>query len=92
VRPDSAGPCTLPEALRFAWRTNAGAQPRLGAGAQRTLEGVGCSAWFGWARSVGLPMQCPPPRDAATMGVLSHAPATLPSRGPAHAYLITSSA
>jgi hypothetical protein len=28
---------------------NAGAQPRLEAEAQRTLEGVGCSALFGWA-------------------------------------------
>jgi hypothetical protein len=27
---------------------NACAQPRLEAGAQRTLEDVGCSAWFGW--------------------------------------------
>jgi hypothetical protein len=26
---------------------NAAAQPRLEAGAQRTLEGVGCRRWFG---------------------------------------------
>jgi hypothetical protein len=26
---------------------NAGGEPRLKAGAQRTLEGVGSSAWFG---------------------------------------------
>ena len=31
---------------------NAGAQPHLQAGAQRTLEGVGCSAWFGGVRPV----------------------------------------
>src|SRR5919109_276986 len=32
---------------------SAGAQPRLKAEAERTLEGVGCSAWFGWVCPVG---------------------------------------
>jgi hypothetical protein len=36
---------------------NAGAQPRLEAGAQRTLEGVGCSALFGSAIAQGA--SCP---------------------------------
>ena len=47
VRPHSAGTCTLPEAPSFAWRTHAAAQPLPEAGAERTLEAVGCSASFG---------------------------------------------
>jgi hypothetical protein len=57
---------------------NAGAQPRLEAGAQRTLEGVGCSAWFGAGASTD--MAFPHSRMALTLlcacGLISahHAP------------------
>src|SRR4029450_13185589 len=47
VRPYLAGTCTLQETPSFAWCTNAGAHLLLEAGAQRTLEAVRCSAWFG---------------------------------------------
>jgi hypothetical protein len=49
VRPSSAGMCPLQEAPSFAWRTNAGGEPRPKAEArhERKLEGVGSSAWFG---------------------------------------------
>ena len=47
VRPSLAGTCTLQETPSFAWRTNAGAHLLPKAGAQRTLEAVRCSAWFG---------------------------------------------
>jgi hypothetical protein len=38
---------TPPPSPAAAGQSNAKAQPRPKAGAQRTLEGVGCSAWFG---------------------------------------------
>ena len=51
ARPYPTGTFTLQEMPSFSWRENAGAQPRLEAGAQRTLEGVGCNAWFGPAQT-----------------------------------------
>src|SRR5207245_1440358 len=36
----------------FLWKPNARGEPRLKAGTQRSLEGVGCSAWFGGVRPV----------------------------------------
>jgi hypothetical protein len=41
----------LPSHLSGICEPNAAAQPRLEAGAQRTLEGVGCSGLLGWERS-----------------------------------------
>jgi hypothetical protein len=47
----------LQAAKDWLWdlRSNAGAQPRLEAGAQRTLEGVGCTPLFGHARRFNSP-------------------------------------
>ena len=42
---------------------NAAAQPRLEAGALRTLEGVGCSRWFGWAGAPAALVAPPLRRD-----------------------------
>ena len=36
----------------YPLQPNASGEPRLKAGAQRTLEGVGCSAWCGGVRPV----------------------------------------
>jgi len=41
--PYPTGTFTLQETPSFSWRENAAAQPRLEAGAQRTLEAVGCN-------------------------------------------------
>src|SRR5262245_9465261 len=47
VKPYLAGTCTLQETPSFAWRTNARRELLLEAGAQRTLEGVGCRPIIG---------------------------------------------
>src|SRR5262245_39361293 len=43
------------------WKPNATAQPRLEAGAERTLEGVGCSRWFGADAAASKPVELAPP-------------------------------
>ena len=45
---DDADVKKLLPTLDIGSHINAAAQPRLKAGAQRTLEGVGCSRLFGW--------------------------------------------
>jgi hypothetical protein len=47
AHPYPTGTFTLQETPSLSWRDNAGAQALPEAGAQRTLEAVGCSALFG---------------------------------------------
>ena len=62
---------------------NAAAQPRLEVDAQRTLEGVGCSRWFG--RPVADTLRLRPshaPRLASPVGLTQHALEHFATGGP----------
>src|SRR5690348_15643759 len=55
----------------FPWKPNATRQARLKAGAQRTLEGVGCRRLFGAALDAWLSSGCFRSRRASTCQAVS---------------------